>query len=65
MTDGNTANFGSIVMTSPQILSLATAVPPSGAKDLYFVPVEVGAYALECTRPFHAAFGMTGTITID
>lgn len=43
----------------------AIAVGPGEAKDLYFVPVETGEYALECTRPLHAAFGMTGTIAID
>ncbi len=40
------------------------ALKPGEAKDLHFVPVRPGAYALECTAPFHAGFGMRGEITI-
>ena len=40
------------------------SVAPGEQKVLHFVPVAKGAYALECTRPLHAIFGMTGTIRI-
>lgn len=39
-------------------------VPPGASKELYFVAVKAGNYALECSMPLHAAFGMTGTIEI-
>ena len=46
----------------PTLKSIALA--PGEAKDLECVPVRTGAYELECTAPFHAAFGMHGTILI-
>ncbi len=46
----------------PYLKSIALA--PGEAKDLEFVPVRTGAYALECTAPFHSVFGMHGTILI-
>ena len=46
----------------PTLKSIALA--PGEAKDLEFVPVRTGVYELECTAPFHAAFGMHGTILI-
>jgi len=46
----------------PYLKSIALA--PGEAKTLEFVPVRTGTYKLECTAPFHAAFGMRGTILI-
>ncbi len=45
-------------------LLTSIAVPPGASKTLSFVPVERGAYDVECTAPLHAVFGMVGTATI-
>jgi uncharacterized cupredoxin-like copper-binding protein len=29
------------------------------------VPLQAGNYALECTKPLHALFGMTGDIVVE
>jgi len=34
------------------------------AADVYFVASRAGAYPLECSHTFHAAFGMTGEIVV-
>ncbi|MGB8276109.1 MAG: plastocyanin/azurin family copper-binding protein [Alphaproteobacteria bacterium] len=34
-------------------------------RELAFVPLAKGTYDFECTAPFHADFGMTGTVTIE
>ena len=45
---------------------LTSIVLPAGAtREMTFVPVVPGTYALECTAPFHATFGMTGEITVS
>ncbi len=46
----------------PYLKSIALA--PGEVKDLHFVPVRPGTYALECMAPFHAGFGMRGEIQI-
>lgn len=51
--------------TVEQPLLKTIAVAPGEAKELTFVPVEAGEYELECSRPFHAVFGMTGVIRIE
>lgn len=38
---------------------------PGEAKRLDFVPVKPGTYALECDRPLHDVFGMTGELRIE
>jgi len=42
----------------------AIAVAPGEERELLFVPVRPGTYALKCTQPGHALFGMEGTITV-
>ena len=39
-------------------------VTPGTTKELFFIPVEKGEYALKCTAPLHTLFGMVGTIRI-
>ena len=43
----------------------ALEVFPGRSLDLYFVPVEIGEYFLECTIEGHADQGMTGKIIIQ
>jgi uncharacterized cupredoxin-like copper-binding protein len=38
---------------------------PGETRELAFVPLRKGRYEFLCTAPFHAAFGMTGAITVD
>jgi uncharacterized cupredoxin-like copper-binding protein len=38
---------------------------PGETRELAFVPLRKGSYEFLCTAPFHAAFGMRGTITVD
>jgi uncharacterized cupredoxin-like copper-binding protein len=33
--------------------------------EIEFVPLQAGIYALECTRPLHGLFGMTGDILVE
>jgi uncharacterized cupredoxin-like copper-binding protein len=33
--------------------------------EIDFVPLQAGTYALECTKPFHSLFGMTGDIVVE
>lgn len=49
-------------VTKPYLASIA--VPPGAEKELDFVPVRKGTYALECTVFLHRVFGMEGSITI-
>ena len=46
------------------ILLRSIAMPAGSTRELTFIPVVAGAYALECTAPFHAMFGMDGEITV-
>ena len=46
------------------ILLESIAMPAGSTRELTFIPVVAGSYALECTVPFHAMFGMEGEITI-
>jgi uncharacterized cupredoxin-like copper-binding protein len=46
----------------PEVASIALA--PGAEKELWFVPLDAGAYELECTAPLHSAFGMVGRIRI-
>ncbi len=39
-------------------------LPPGAVKELTFVAVRPGTYRLECTAPFHAAFGMVGRLRV-
>src|SRR5512144_759629 len=32
--------------------------------EIKFVPLQAGAHALECTKPLHGLFGMTGDIVV-
>lgn len=41
------------------------ALAPGETRRLDFVPVRPGGYALECERPLHAVFGMTGMLRIE
>jgi uncharacterized cupredoxin-like copper-binding protein len=34
-------------------------------KEIEFVPLQAGTYALECTKPLHGLFGMTGDIVVE
>jgi uncharacterized cupredoxin-like copper-binding protein len=34
-------------------------------KEIDFVPLQAGTYALECTKPLHGLFGMTGDIIVQ
>ena len=43
----------------------AIEVLPGSEKELRFVPVRKGSYALECTVPLHGLFGMVGRITVQ
>lgn len=43
----------------------SVAVAAGQRRTLEFVPVTQGTYPLRCERPLHAAFGMTGKITIE
>jgi len=47
---------------NPRIQSIA--VPPGTEKEILLVPVKRGTYALECTAPLHAVFGMVGRIRV-
>jgi len=38
---------------------------PGESKELTFVAVKKGTYALKCTAPFHEGLGMKGEITIS
>ena len=38
---------------------------PGGAAEWFFVPVQAGSFAVECTIPGHADYGMVGRITIQ
>ncbi|MGE5540545.1 MAG: hypothetical protein ACM30I_18155 [Gemmatimonas sp.] len=53
---------GTNLMT-PRLVSVG--VDAGESKDLFFVPVRAGSYAIECDEPLHAAFGMRGTVEID
>jgi uncharacterized cupredoxin-like copper-binding protein len=33
--------------------------------EIEFVPLQAGIYALECTKPLHGLFGMTGDIVVE
>lgn len=32
--------------------------------EVHVIPQQAGTFAFECTQPLHAAFGMTGSITV-
>jgi uncharacterized cupredoxin-like copper-binding protein len=49
-------------VASPYLANLVLA--PGGVDEIEFVAVTPGTYSLECSEPLHAAFGMTGEITI-
>jgi uncharacterized cupredoxin-like copper-binding protein len=34
-------------------------------EEIDFVPLQAGTYALECTKPLHGLFGMTGDIVVQ
>ncbi|MGZ9034159.1 MAG: plastocyanin/azurin family copper-binding protein, partial [Rhodospirillales bacterium] len=34
-------------------------------KEIEFVPLQAGTYAVECTKPLHGLFGMTGDIVVQ
>jgi uncharacterized cupredoxin-like copper-binding protein len=34
-------------------------------EEIEFVPLRAGTYALECTKPLHGLFGMTGDIVVQ
>ena len=34
-------------------------------EEIEFVPLQAGTYALECTKPLHGLFGMTGDIVVQ
>lgn len=47
----------------PNLLSIGFEAGET--KVLEFVPIRPGTYEFICTRPFHTAFGMAGTIEIQ
>lgn len=47
---------------NPRIRSIA--VPSGTEKEILLVPVKRGTYALDCSAPFHAVFGMVGRIRV-
>ncbi len=51
------------VERSPLLESVSLAA--GERKTLEFIGARPGTYRLECERPFHAVFGMTGTLTIE
>ena len=34
-------------------------------QEIEFVPLQAGTYAVECTKPLHGLFGMTGEIVVQ
>jgi uncharacterized cupredoxin-like copper-binding protein len=34
-------------------------------REIEFIPLQAGTYALECTKPLHGLFGMTGDIIVQ
>ncbi len=43
---------------------VAVSLAPGEVKEVLFLAVKPGDYALECTEPLHSTFGMTGTIRV-
>jgi uncharacterized cupredoxin-like copper-binding protein len=41
------------------------ALAAGESKQLDLLPLHAGRYPLECSRPFHAVFGMTGEIVVE
>jgi uncharacterized cupredoxin-like copper-binding protein len=39
-------------------------VPARGTREVAFVPISPGTWDLDCDKPFHGMFGMTGEITV-
>lgn len=53
-------------MASEAQLSGGTIELAAGeTKEIELVPLRPGQYPLECSRPLHAAFGMTGEIVVE
>ena len=34
-------------------------------EEIELVPLQAGTYAVECTKPLHGLFGMTGDIVVE
>ena len=41
------------------------ALAAGETKEIDFVPLNAGHFPLDCSRPFHSAFGMKGEIIVD
>ena len=41
------------------------SIAPGEVVEIEFVPLQPAAYALECTKPLHGVFGMTGDIVVE
>lgn len=40
------------------------SLAPGEVQEIEFVPLQAGKYALECTKPLHGLFGMSGDIIV-
>jgi uncharacterized cupredoxin-like copper-binding protein len=49
----------------PAPLLESIAVEAGRSRTLEFVPLRAGTYELQCDRPLHDVFGMTGSIRIE
>jgi uncharacterized cupredoxin-like copper-binding protein len=41
------------------------SIAAGSAEEVDFVPLQVGTYSLECSKPLHGLFGMTGEIVVQ
>lgn len=57
--------FRAIAVRSQASLLESIALEAGQSRTLEFVPVRAGTYELECERPLHGVFGMTGSIRIE